>query len=68
MTLVLMKLPMPSGSMYPYSIYFTVNPQKSKTGLRTIRDGIPYTSLLRIEAIGFPTCELFYCSFEVVLI
>ena len=29
-----------------------VNPKKLETGLRTI---IPYTLLLRIEAIGFPT-------------
>ena len=26
-----------------------------ETGLRTISAGIPYTLLLRIEAIGFPT-------------
>ena len=30
-------------------------PQKLETGLRTNGAGIPYTLLLRIEAIGFPT-------------
>ena len=29
-----------------------------ETGLRTISAGIPYTLLLRIEAIGFPTFRL----------
>ena len=32
-----------------------VNPRKLETGLRTNSAGIPYTLLLRIEAIGFPT-------------
>ena len=35
-----------------------VNPKKLETGLRTIHAGIPYTLLLRIEAIGFPTFRL----------
>ena len=32
-----------------------VNPIKLETGLRPNSAGIPYTLLLRIEAIGFPT-------------
>ena len=32
----------------------TVNPIKLETGLRLNSAGIPYTLLLRIEAIGFP--------------
>ena len=32
-----------------------VNPLKLETGLRPNSAGIPYTLLLRIEAIGFPT-------------
>ena len=36
----------------------TVNPKKLETGLRTIGAGIPYTFLLRLEAIGFPTFGL----------
>ena len=36
----------------------TVNPKKLETGLRTNSAGIPYTLLLRIEAIGFPTFGL----------
>ena len=35
--------------------YVTVNPRKLQTGLRPNSAGILYTSLLRIEAIGFPT-------------
>ena len=35
----------------------TVNPIKLETGLRPNSAGIPYTLLLRIEAIGFPTVE-----------
>ena len=34
---------------------FTVNPVKLETGLRPNSAGIPYTLLLRIEAIGSPT-------------
>ena len=34
---------------------FTVNSIKLETGLRPNSAGIPYTLLLRIEAIGFPT-------------
>ena len=36
----------------------TVNPIKLETGLRPNSAGIPYTLLLRIEAIGFPTFGL----------
>ena len=32
-----------------------VNPKKLETWLRTNSAGIPYTLLLKIEAIGFPT-------------
>ena len=35
-----------------------VDPKKLETGLRTISAGIPYTLLLRIEAMGFPTFGL----------
>ena len=35
-----------------------VNPRKLETRLRTNRAGIPYTLLLRIEAIRFPTFGL----------
>ena len=34
---------------------YTVNPIKLETGLRPNSAGIPYTLLLRIEAMGFPT-------------
>ena len=37
-----------------------VNSKKLETGLRTVSTGIPYTLLLRIEAIGFPTVGLCY--------
>ena len=36
----------------------TVNPIKLESGLRPNSAGIPYTLLLRIEAIGFPTFGL----------
>ena len=36
----------------------TVNPIKLETGLRPNSAGIPYTLLLRIEAMGFPTFRL----------
>ena len=36
----------------------TANARKLETGLRPNRAGIPYTLLLRIEAIGFPTFGL----------
>ena len=36
----------------------TVNPKKLETGLRPISAGIPYTLLLGIEAIRFPTFGL----------
>ena len=35
-----------------------VNPIKLQTGLRPNSAGIPYTLLLRIEAMGFPTVGL----------
>ena len=38
-----------------YIYIYMVNPKKLETGLRTNSAGIPYTLLLRIEAIGFPT-------------
>ena len=38
--------------------YDTENPIKLETGLRPNSAGIPYTVLLRIEAIGFPTFGL----------
>ena len=37
---------------------FTVNSIKLETGLRPNSAGIPYTLLLRTEAIGFPTFGL----------
>ena len=37
---------------------FIGSPRKLETGLRTNSAGIPYTLLLRIEAIGFPTFRL----------
>ena len=37
---------------------FTVNPIKLETGLRPNSAGIPYTLLLRMEAIGFPSFGL----------
>ena len=36
----------------------TVNSVKLETGLRPNSAGIPYTLLLRIEAMGFPTFGL----------
>ena len=39
-------------------ITITVNPIKLETGLRPNSAGIPYTFLLRIEAMGFPTFGL----------
>ena len=35
-------------------LWFIVNHKMLETGLRTNSAGIPYTLLLRIEAIGFP--------------
>ena len=37
------------------TVKFTVNPIKLETGLRPNSAGIPYTLLLRIEAMGFPS-------------
>ena len=39
-------------------LWFIVNHKMLETGLRTNSAGIPYTLLLRIEAIGFPTFGL----------
>ena len=38
--------------------FCTVNPIQLEIGLRPNSAGIPYTLLLRIEAIGFPTFRL----------
>ena len=38
--------------------FYTVNPIKLETGLRPNGAGIPYTLLLRIEAMGFPSFGL----------
>ena len=38
--------------------FYTVNPIKLEAGLRPDSVGIPYTLLLRIEAMGFPTLWL----------
>ena len=43
-----------SWGLLPY----IVNPIKLETGLRPNSAGIPYTLLLRIEAMGFPTFRL----------
>ena len=43
---------------FPLPIPSIVNPKMLETGLRTNSAGIPYTLLLRIEAIGFPTFGL----------
>ena len=37
---------------------YMVNPRKLETGLRPTSAGIPYTLLLRTEAVGFPTFGL----------
>ena len=51
---------MPRGSGFPILELerIIINPKKLETGLRTNSAGIPYTLLLRIEAIGFPTFGL----------
>ena len=49
------------GSGIPKSSFHgssTVNPLQLETGLRPNSAGIPYTLLLRTEAIGFPTFGL----------
>ena len=38
-----------------WGLGFTVNSIKLETGLRPNSAGVPYTLLLRIEAMGFPT-------------
>ena len=63
--------PLPAGSGFgsassdfalstrrPAGGFFTVNPIKLETGIRPNSAEIPYTLLLRIEAIGFPTFGL----------
>ena len=39
-------------------VHIQESPKKLETGLRPNSAGIPYTLLLRIEAIGFPTVGL----------
>ena len=46
------------GSGRACGFEFIVNPVKLETGLRPNSAGIPYTLLLRIEVIGFPTFRL----------
>ena len=41
-----------------YQVGSTVSPKKLETGLRPNSAGIPFTWLLRIQAIGFPTFGL----------
>ena len=41
-----------------HCLIVTVNPKKLETGFRPNSAGIPYTLLLGIEAIGFPTLGL----------
>ena len=47
---------------FPVEKESTVNPIKLEAGLRPNSAGIPYTLLLRIEAIGFPTFRLLLYS------
>ena len=42
----------------------TVGPKQLEIGLRPNSAGIPYTLLLRIEAIGFPTFRLLLWGFR----
>ena len=49
---------MTPNCMYIYIYIYTVNPIELETGLRPNSAGIPYTLLLRIEAMGFPTFGL----------
>ena len=44
-----------------------VSPKKLETGFRTNSAGIPYTLLLRIQAIGFPTVGLLLYTFCLTL-
>ena len=48
----------PKALIEPLQAALTVEAKKLETGLRPNSAGIPYTLLLRIEAIGFPTFEL----------
>ena len=45
-------------TVYSLGFRFTVNAKNLETGLRTNSAGIPYTLLLRTEAMGFPTFGL----------
>ena len=52
-----------SGGSGCFSVFFiyglsTVSPIKLETGLRPNSAGTPYTLLIKIEAIGFPTFRL----------
>ena len=47
-----------SRSLREEASTYTVNSIKLETGLRPNSAGIPYTLLLRTEAIGFPTFGL----------
>ena len=47
----------------PHLKKLTVNPIKLQTGLRPNSAGIPFTLLLRTEAIGFPTFGLLLYRF-----
>ena len=47
-----------SGNIDGLGFRVSVNPIKLETGLRPNSAKIPYTLLLRIEAIGFPTFGL----------
>ena len=44
-----------------WELWYRVSLIKLETGLRPNSAGIPYTLLLRIEAIGFPTFGLLPC-------
>ena len=48
----------PSRWVFFLGFAFTVSPIKLETGLWPNSAGIPYTLLLRIEAMGFPTFRL----------
>ena len=52
------RIPASSDSPSSGTDFHTVIPIKLETGLRPNSAGIPYTLLLGIEAIGFPTFGL----------
>ena len=51
-------MPLTNNSQSPGPKTPIINPIKLETGLRPNSAGIPYTLLLRIEAMGFPTFGL----------